>query len=30
VRERTAREIGGWNELGRGLCARFLDLAAAA
>jgi GMP synthase (glutamine-hydrolysing) len=30
VRDRTAREIGGWNELGRGLCARFLDLAAAA
>jgi GMP synthase (glutamine-hydrolysing) len=28
ARERTAREIAGWNDLGRGLCRRFLDLAA--
>jgi GMP synthase (glutamine-hydrolysing) len=28
VRERTAREIAGWNDLGRGLCTRFLELAA--
>jgi GMP synthase (glutamine-hydrolysing) len=28
TRERTRREIAGWNELGRGLCSRFLDLAA--
>jgi GMP synthase (glutamine-hydrolysing) len=28
TRERTLREIAGWNELGRGLCGRFLDLAA--
>jgi GMP synthase-like glutamine amidotransferase len=27
VRERTRREIGGWNELGRRLCTRFLELA---
>jgi GMP synthase-like glutamine amidotransferase len=27
VRERTQREIRAWNELGRGLCARFLELA---
>ena len=28
LRERTAREITGWTELGRGLCRRFLALAA--
>ena len=28
LRERTAREIAGWSELGRGLCERFLALAA--
>ena len=28
TRARTAREIAGWNQLGRGLCSRFLDLAA--
>ena len=28
VRERTGREISGWNRIGRGLCARFLELAA--
>ena len=28
LRERTAREITGWSELGRGLCERFLALAA--
>jgi GMP synthase-like glutamine amidotransferase len=28
VRERTGREIAAWTELGRGLCARFLELAA--
>ena len=27
VRERTAREIAGWTRIGRGLCARFLELA---
>lgn len=27
VRERTQREIPAWNELGRALCARFLELA---
>jgi GMP synthase (glutamine-hydrolysing) len=27
VRERTRREIGGWNALGRNLCGRFLALA---
>ena len=27
VRERTRREIAGWNELGRSLCARFLSVA---
>jgi GMP synthase (glutamine-hydrolysing) len=27
-RERTRREIGAWNEFGRALCARFLELAA--
>jgi GMP synthase-like glutamine amidotransferase len=25
LRAETARRIGGWNELGRALCARFLD-----
>ncbi|HEX6459414.1 MAG TPA: type 1 glutamine amidotransferase [Thermoleophilaceae bacterium] len=29
VRERTWREIAAWNELGRGLCGRFLELAEA-
>jgi GMP synthase-like glutamine amidotransferase len=28
--ERTRASIGAWNELGRGLCGRFLDVAAAA
>jgi GMP synthase (glutamine-hydrolysing) len=28
-RERTRRAIAGWNELGRGLCERFIDAAAA-
>jgi GMP synthase-like glutamine amidotransferase len=27
VRRQTRREIADWNELGRGLCARFLELA---
>jgi GMP synthase (glutamine-hydrolysing) len=27
VRERTWREIAAWNDLGRGLCGRFLELA---
>jgi GMP synthase (glutamine-hydrolysing) len=27
LRERTRASIGGWNELGRGLCERFLDAA---
>jgi GMP synthase (glutamine-hydrolysing) len=27
VRERTSREIGAWNEFGRRLCGRFLELA---
>jgi GMP synthase-like glutamine amidotransferase len=29
VRERTIREIADWNDLGRALCARFLEAAAA-
>jgi GMP synthase (glutamine-hydrolysing) len=29
VRERTRREIEGWNELGRRICTRFLELAEA-
>ncbi len=27
IREETRRQIGAWNELGRGLCTRFLDAA---
>jgi GMP synthase-like glutamine amidotransferase len=30
LRERTRQEIGGWNQLGLGLCERFLDVATGA